>query len=380
VWQQLLLLLPLLMAHLACSNFAAGATAVVNAAADGPSLQRAVCYLELRGHSSNNLGAPEVPAANLTCTSSSGRKVPVSTNMLLLMQHTGSSKTMLHNITLSGVDDVVDTECQDHAASLNASGFQPLLFFCGNYKVVFISPVVHQVHLQDAEDEAADRNSIVFAFAGRVRASISNGSFHGNSLGSIVVLLGNASVTASNSTFGVNQLQGSCIRVYDFSKLHVMQTAFESNIAYAALWDGGAVLRIAGSSQAAFTACRLVNSTATAPQYDGNPANSGRWAGAVNVDEFARLRMQSCVLRDNVAQYGGSVRSGGNTEVQSSLLLQCNFTLCTIKSTDQMQQQRHQDYRVLETGLHSSVHHYSRILNELAVPHMLLAQRARKVS
>jgi hypothetical protein len=312
----------LLMAHLACSNFAAGATAAVNAAADGPSLQRAVCYLELRGHSSNNLGAPEVHAANLTCTSSSGRKVPVSADMSLLMQYNGSSKPMLHNITLSGVDDVVGTECQHHAASLNALGFQPLLFFCGDYDVVFIRPVVHKVYLQDAEDEAADRNVTVFAFAGRVRASISIGSFHGNSLGSILVLLGNASVTASNTTFTGNQLRGSCIRAYGSSKLHVMQTAFESNIAYAALWDGGAVLRIAGSAHASLNACSLVNSTATAPQDNVNPANSGRWGGAVNVDEFARLSMQACVLQDNVPEFGGGVRSGANTEVQSTLLLQ----------------------------------------------------------
>jgi hypothetical protein len=126
LWQQLrvlLLLLPLMMAHLACSSSAAGATSTVNAAADGPSLQRAVCYLELRVHSSSKLGAP-VQAANLKCTSSSVRKVPVSANTSLLMQHTGSGNSLLHNITLSGVTDVLDTECQDHTASLNALGFQ----------------------------------------------------------------------------------------------------------------------------------------------------------------------------------------------------------------------------------------------------------------
>jgi hypothetical protein len=203
LWQQLrVLLLPLLMAHLACSSSAAAATAAVNAAAaDGPSLQHAVCHLELRGHSSSNLGSPEDQVANLTCTSSSGHKVPVSENTPLLTQHTGSSKSMLHNIVLSGVDDVVDAECQDHAASLNALGLQPLLFFCGNSNVVFVSPVVHQVQLQDAEGEAAGRNIVVFAFAGQMKASISNGSFHHNSLGSILVLLGNASVAVINSTF-----------------------------------------------------------------------------------------------------------------------------------------------------------------------------------
>jgi hypothetical protein len=105
----------------------------------------------------------------------------------------------------------------------------------------------------------------------------------------------------------------------------VLQTAFDSNIAHTALWDGGAVLRIAGIAHAAFNACSLVNSTETAPQDNVNPAKSGRVGGAVNVDEFARLSMQLCVLRDNIAEYGGSVRSSGSTEVRSSLQLQWSF-------------------------------------------------------
>jgi hypothetical protein len=223
----LLLLLPLMMIHLVCSSSEAAAAAV-SAASGTPPLQHAVCRLELRGHSSSNLVAPAIQAANITCTSGSGRKVPVSTNMSHLVQHndTGNtiSKHTLGSITLSGVGVLDNAECKEHAASLNASGSHPLLFFCGNYSVTFMNPLVQQVQLQDVAGNAAAKSYVVFAFAGLVRASISNGSFHSNSLDSIVELQGNASLIVSNSTFSSNQLRHSCIVAYGSSTLQVTHT------------------------------------------------------------------------------------------------------------------------------------------------------------
>jgi hypothetical protein len=328
------LLPPLMMVHLIRSLPAAVAADNTVAAADKPP-PRALCYLELIGHSSSNLGTPLLQAANLTCTSSNGHPVPVSANMSRLLQQNSSSEAALHNITLSGVREVVDAECKEQAAILDALGFQPLLFFCGNYNVVLVSPVVQQVHVQDAQGAAATgcgnavgvttggcsttgRSIVVFAFAGRMRASISKGSFHNNSLGSIVVLSGNASMAVTKSAFNSNQLTGSCIRGYGSSTLHVAQTAFDSNTAYASYLDGGAVLRIAGSARAEFKACSLVNSTATAPNYTGTPFLSARWGGAVHANEQARLVMQSCLLQGNRAEYGAGVWAGGTSEVHSS--------------------------------------------------------------
>jgi hypothetical protein len=189
---------------------------------------------------------------------------------------------------------------------------------CGNNSVMFLQPVVQHVSLQDVRNSSTAGGTILLAFAGMVEASISHGRFEGNALGSILLVQGNASLVVNSSVFSSNSLSGSCIRTDESSILHVEHTAFASNIAYTQSMDGGAVLRVAGDARAALNACSLVNSTATTPHYSGDPALSIRWGGAAHVTQHGRLAMQSCVLQDNTANYGGSVWAGESSQVGGS--------------------------------------------------------------
>jgi hypothetical protein len=83
------------------------------------------------------------------------------------------------------------------------------------------------------------------------------------------------------------------------------------------------VLWLGGGARAAFNACDFVNSTATAPEYNGEPAYVARWGGVAHVVDCGRLIMQSCVLRDNTAALGASVWAGGSSEVRGSQPLVC---------------------------------------------------------
>lgn len=320
--QQLLLLLLLVHAtHLACSSPAAGAAVPGSETEDQTKLQHAVCSLQLRGSSSGIFGISGTQEATLNCTSESGIKVAVSTDASRLMQAAGLSEGTLRSINVSGVSDLLDADCKEHAASLRASGSHPLLLFCGSYAVRFVQPLVHFVRYQNAEETSAPRNVTLLAFAGMVKASISNGSFEGNTLGSILSLHSNASLLVQDSVFSSNVLRGSCINAHDSSLLHVERTAFISNIAYPERLYGGVAVRIAGSAQAVLHTCNCVNNTVTAADFVGDPALSiSSWGGATYITERAKLRMHSSVLQGNTAYYGAGVWAGEFSQVRSEHL------------------------------------------------------------
>jgi hypothetical protein len=121
-----LLPLLLLLVHMACNSPAAAAALLASTVADASAMQHAVCYLELLVQSSGNLGTPALILANLTCTSSSGHDVPVSINITHSVQQNRSGKARLGSINVSGVQDLKDSECSEHAASLRRSGSHPL--------------------------------------------------------------------------------------------------------------------------------------------------------------------------------------------------------------------------------------------------------------
>jgi hypothetical protein len=274
------------------------------AAADAAAARHAVCQLVLHGHST----------ASSSSSSSPGEAEPTS-KALLSCTPDNISVGINSNITgleiarsaaaARGVHDL-DEDCQQQAGALL---YTPVLFFCGNYSITLTNPVVHGIGRASANATAAS-SLVLLAFGGRVKASISNGSFVDNRVGAVVLLLGNASLVVNNSAFSSNTLNGSCISAAGASSLVVENSTFFNNNASppAALvaLDGGAALRIAGSANVSCNACVI----------SGNKAEG--WGGGVRSLGSARLTMRSCLMRNNSAQQGGSLWAGEDSRVSSS--------------------------------------------------------------
>ncbi|KAF6265074.1 hypothetical protein COO60DRAFT_1457264 [Scenedesmus sp. NREL 46B-D3] len=209
----------------------------------------------------------------------------------------------------SGIDEVLDDECKQQAATLP---FDPVLFFCGKYSVTLTDAVVHGVGSASINATAAGDMALL-AFGGRVQASINNGSFVGNAMGAVVLLLGNASLVVSNSTFSGNTLNGSCISAADVSALVVDHSTFTNNtasphVALVAL-EGGAALYIAGNATAACHACTITDNKQNkeAPcGLDSTPAGTG---GGGFANDQAAATFVDTMFADNMAASGGAIRA-----------------------------------------------------------------------
>jgi hypothetical protein len=301
-----LLLQLLLLLHLCSSNVAV---------ADGAAAQHVACQLVLQGRSSassSSSSGPSKTATNsravLNCTSDGPAlfRVPVG----IISNATGlDNASSLGLAALRGVEDI-DEECKQQAAGLL---YTPLLFFCGNYSITFVDSWVHDVGSSSANATAVSSFALL-AFGGHVKASISNGSFVGNAVGAVVLLLGNASLVVDDSAFSSNTLNGSCISADGASSLVVENSTFTNNTATPPVAlvapDGGAALRIAGSATALCNACTI----------SGNKATEG-WGGGVRASGGGRLAMRGCLLLNTSAAQGGSLWAGEDSRVSLRIYL-----------------------------------------------------------
>jgi hypothetical protein len=308
------LLLQLVLLLHCCSSKAA-------AAAEAAAAQHAVCQLVLHGYStasssssSSNAGDVELTSSSTGFLSCTPDNIPVGITSSITGLDVARSAAAAH-----GIYDL-DEDCKQQAAALL---YTPVLFFCGNYSITLTNPVVHGIGRASANATAASSLALL-AFGGRVKASISNGSFVGNKVGAVVLLLGNASLVVNSSAFSSNTLNGSCISAAGALSLVVENSTFANNSASppAALvaLDGGAALRIAGSANASCNACVI----------SGNKAEG--WGGGVRTLGSARLTMRGCFLRNNSAQQGGSLWAGESSRV-SSLSIKHMPHVCSTGST-----------------------------------------------
>lgn len=312
---------------LCCTAWAFDAPAAAAAAAAAPTAaaptaavpaQHTVCHLTLQGHnssSSSSSGLTKMASANLTCVAPDGTpaRVAVSINT------THFNGTQI-SLTVSGVTRLQNEECKQQAAAFK---FPPLVFFCGSYSVSLVQPVVEGVWLHSVADASAGTyasgGAAMLAFGGLANASISDGSFSGNTAGRILHLQGNASVLVTASSFSSNTVSGSCIWAEGTSSSTLQDAAFINNTAYSTeLTDGGAALYIADNASVAMTACSIVDNKVADTQQGWDPAKSGRWGGGIMIRtrHNAKLTMHSCLLRGNVAYLGGGLFAGGDSQVR----------------------------------------------------------------
>lgn len=221
--------------------------------------QRAVCSLKLEG----STAAVEfmVASAQLDCNSTLPISVGVNTTYL--------GKHILH---FTGVQVVSNLACQQQAQGwVTSSGgtfksMLAMLYFCGDYDITLLQPKVLNMRL---EQNSSEWFSAILAFGGSTTATIRQGSFAGNSAGSIIVAFQTATLQVEDSSvFDHNSgLTGTGIKAMDEATVVVRYISFRHN-------------------------------TAT-------------WGGALGCYQNASISIDSCLFQNNtVSTWGGAVEIG----------------------------------------------------------------------
>lgn len=170
-----------------------------------------------------------------------------------------------------------------------------LLYFCGDYSITFVQPVVQGV--------SVDPNSTaIIAFGGSISATLSSGIITGNS-GRMLSLTDQAAVHLQDSTFSNNSAAAAAVALTaDNAALTIRNSTIIGNQALAAapaepsaeFWrcTGGAVLA-SGSSRISIQGSLISN-------------NSAAFGAAL-----AMLNSSSAVVADSVFQYNSAGVAGG---------------------------------------------------------------------
>lgn len=255
----------LLVALLVLASAANGASATLTEP------QHAVCSLVLQGYPDPNVLG--VAAASLHCSSSSPVIVGINSTYL------GTYASQFTGIKIAS-----SLDCQQEArgSSIGHETRPPLralLYFCGSYRLTLQQPSVQNVSLANS-NPAWD--SAIVAFGGNAVVNISQGHFKGNSAGSTLAALQEASVTLQDNTL------------------------IELNTAV----HGAGVLALERASLV------VRNSTLR--------SNHARWGGSMGCAHNASINIHSSSLYNNTAkEYGGAVAAAclGQVRCQSHKLL-----------------------------------------------------------
>lgn len=201
-------------------------------------------------------------------------------------------------VTATNINGVLVQEAPGVCKPANGAAGTPisaLLYFCGDYSITFLRPVVQGVSVDS-------NNTAVIAFGGNIDATISSGISSGNS-GRMLLLTGQAAVHLQDSTFSNNSAAAAAVALTaDNATLTISNSTIIGNQALAPapadpsaeFWrcTGGALLAT-GSSSISIQGSLLSN-------------NSAAFGAAL-----ATLNFSSATIADSVFQYNSAGVAGG---------------------------------------------------------------------